>query len=358
MDNLRAKEGSKDGENRVYTEDLYMEFKYAKDVKNSSSPDSEETLIPQEERTQYPTNQKDRADMDNLGQIFEHCIQQVSRLEIHRDQLIQELLQLQEPMVQIVKHLRGKLVEAQRLLTLAHMDYIAVYEDVQQVKKNLFATARDCIQSQVTLATHEYEVAQSAVTQEELKAYIKSLSQEMSQLHEAHQNRLNAQRDQSSRFYRPRAMSDVGLCRQASGRMQRRLSESVKTLESLYEPRLMALLRRRQIGEDALRKSREQAKDLRARLGPLKEDIQRLEVQRACLEQRIHLMEAEREDSLTQHKENVEKLKETLRDLGIEFEVQKRSKKNLEDVKDSLLTELAFHRSQESRETAAEEDLI
>ncbi|CAJ1073843.1 syncoilin-like [Xyrichtys novacula] len=336
------------------TEGSEMEHISVEDAHSSHTDTDIKTLT--DEYTHHPLIQMDEMVMNDLGQLFDHCIQQVSHLETQRNELIQELLRLQEPMLRVVEHLRQKLEETKRLFTLAQMDYIAVHEEVRQVKRKLFTTARDCIQSQVKLAAQEYEVAQSAVTQEELKAHIQNLTQELSQLQQSYQNQLNSLNDRSKKPFRPRAMSDVSQCRQASVRLQRRLSGSIKALEGWYEPRMMALLKRRQIGEDALRKSREQAVDLRARLEPLKEDLQRLEVQRGCLEQRIGLMEREREESVTQHKETVETLKETLRELQVEFEVQRNSKKDLEDLRVGLLQELSFLRgSDEPREIPTED---
>lgn len=143
-----------------------MEQRFVEDITDSSHADSEtETIISLEEDTTHCVIRMDRVATDRLGQLFDRCIQQVSHLEMQRNELIQELRRLQEPMLRVVEHLRGKLVDTQRLLTLAQLDYVAVHEEVQQVKRKLFATARDCIQSQVMLAAQEFEVAQSAVTQ-------------------------------------------------------------------------------------------------------------------------------------------------------------------------------------------------
>ena len=68
-------------------------------------------------------------------------------------------------MLQAVEHLRKKVEEARKTLTLVQLDHIAVCVDVQQVKRRLLRAARGCIQSQVTLEAQKYDVAQSSVTQ-------------------------------------------------------------------------------------------------------------------------------------------------------------------------------------------------
>ncbi|KAF7202170.1 syncoilin isoform X1 [Nothobranchius furzeri] len=320
--------------------------------KNILTGSEAETAVVLHECTQHNTPE---VGMDELGLLFDSRINEVSRLERQRDEMIQELLELQEPMLQVVELLRGKLSDARRLLTLAQLDYNAVHEDVQQVKVKLFLTTRDSIQSQVTLDACKYEVAQSRITQEELNGHLQHLSQELSQLQVAHQNLLISLRDRARRPWRSRAMSDVSQCRQASVRLQRRLSGSVRALEGWYEPRLMALLKRRQVAEEALRNSREQATDLRARLGPLIGEIERLGVQRSCLEKKIMLMETEREEKAALHKETVENLQTSLRKLQLEFNVQKMYKKDLEMLINGLETDLTFLRGRNEPRTTAEE---
>lgn len=155
---MNRKQKLEDGNNSKSLEELHNEDISKPDVQTNS----ETTLY---EPALLNTLKMDQMGMKALGQLFEYWIQQVSDLERQKEGLIQELLALKEPMLQVVEHLRDKLIEVRRLLTFAQLDYVAVHEEVQKTKRKLFAAARDCIQSQVALAEQEYEVAQSGLTQ-------------------------------------------------------------------------------------------------------------------------------------------------------------------------------------------------
>lgn len=160
LDSLMDDQSSvQDGNFMLSTDDSHVQLRFSEDISPSNRTDSE-TL---------GRFAQEQVDMESLGELFEYCIQRVSHLERQRDVLIQELLVLQEPMLQVVGHLRAKLEGTRKLLALAQLDYVTVCEDVQQVKRKLFT--RDCIQSQVKLAEQEYEVAQSAVTQVETTGF-------------------------------------------------------------------------------------------------------------------------------------------------------------------------------------------
>ncbi|KAJ8398170.1 hypothetical protein AAFF_G00430140 [Aldrovandia affinis] len=286
--------------------------------------------------------------LGETGSQFEECIEEVGRLERRRDALVAQLLQLEQPMAQAAQALRVELTEARRHLDRAELERRSLQEQVRQVKRRLFVAARDCIQSQVTLATQQHEVAQFTITQEELQAQIEELTQEAAQLPEAQQGQLRAARDRllggvaAGRLRRTR--SDLTHCRSASADLQQRLRAGARALEQWYEPRLLALLRRRQWGEDALHRQREQTQDLRAQIGPLREETQALQLQRTCLEERIGLMEREREENTGQYRENLGTLEESLRDLRTEVQIQKKRNEEMETLKSRLSKELDIHR--------------
>ena len=74
---------------------------------------------------------------------------------------------------------------------------------------------------------------------------------------------------------------------------------------------MLGLVKRKEGGAEALVKAREQAQELRAHLGPLSEERQRLELQRVCLEERLTLMDMQRREDVERHR-----VKEEVRDTG------------------------------------------
>lgn len=147
-----------------YNEESRMEHKFFENIPHDRHADSTLDILLPDEFQRHPVIRTDWTVTDRLRKLFDHCIQRVSHLETQRSQHVQELLGLHEPMLRELEILRRELQETQRLLTVAQLGHIAVFEEVEHVKRKLFAGVRDCIQSQVTLETQKYEVAQSVIT--------------------------------------------------------------------------------------------------------------------------------------------------------------------------------------------------
>ncbi|KAL0166024.1 hypothetical protein M9458_037868, partial [Cirrhinus mrigala] len=99
-------------------------------------------------------------EIQKLREAFENCIEEVGQLERRRDELVQELLELEEPMAQELQTVREALEEEQGLLSKVSLERQSLQEETQKTKRRLFTVARDCAQRQVELELQQKEVEQ------------------------------------------------------------------------------------------------------------------------------------------------------------------------------------------------------
>lgn len=139
-----------------------------------------------------------------------------------------------------------------------------------------------------------------------MKAFVENLVQVINQLRSEHQSQVQALQNQIDNMTqesgKDKTHSYLSQGRRASLDLQQYLQGGIKALEEWYEPRLVALLKRRQNSTDALIKYKEQCQELKTQLGPLQEKEQRLRLERARLEERIHLMENQRKENVEQYR--------------------------------------------------------
>ncbi|XP_028820264.1 syncoilin [Denticeps clupeoides] len=296
----------------------------------------------------------DIMDIGELGTLFEGCIEEVGRLQEQRDELVKELLELEQPMAEGVTALRTELDEARGQLVRVSLEKEALLMETHLVKKNLFIAARQCAQSQVSLRNQKQDVDSLNAIQEELKAQVQQLADEVTHLcsdHESSLKNLQSQLEYLSQGLGSACSSaNLSLGRRASWDLQQYLQGAIGALEEWYEPRLVALLKWRETSMEALKKAREQAQELKTQLGPLKDEEQRLELQRICLEERIHLMEAQRKENVEQYRETLDLLEESSRELRNELQIQKNMNRDLEVLKNTVMKELEIYRKHIERQ--------
>ncbi len=126
--------------------------------------------IPVEARSEFSATME----IQKLREVFESCIEEVGQLERRRDELVQELLELEEPMAQELQSVRETLGEEQGRLYKVRLERQSLQEETQKTKRRLFIAARDCAQRQVQLELQQKEVEQlnqAQVVLSELKVH-------------------------------------------------------------------------------------------------------------------------------------------------------------------------------------------
>uniref|UniRef100_A0AAQ4R642 Syncoilin, intermediate filament protein n=1 Tax=Gasterosteus aculeatus aculeatus TaxID=481459 RepID=A0AAQ4R642_GASAC len=257
-------------------------------------------------------------DLGALGCQMEECIEQVQRLERRRKELLTEVLELRgtkdgesdggdEPVDSKVVELLRR--EEEKLQSLA----LQLTEEGSRQR-----AAQQQQVSALQAALHAGTSSPTSSTQEEL----------------------------------------AECRRQSCADLQQYLQGGLKALEDRYEPILLTLLKRREATAVALLKAKEQGRELKAQLGPLKEETQKLNLQRACLEEKLKLLHFQRREEVGQYKEAVSCLEDSSRELRTELKIQKRKTREVEELRDSLDKRLHLYRAaiEEHNESDNEEE--
>ncbi|KAM6899459.1 syncoilin [Xenentodon cancila] len=355
--------------------------------------DVEDTEVPTEEEEQFKLGNIDQGsatdELRALGSQMERYIEEVEQLEKRRKELLMDVLQLRghkakdeaegrseeeeeteewvdckvvellnvlkreeearhEEKKRELHNLREKRAEEEKKLWNVNLETQGLQEDLKTLKMRLFTMVRECAHNQATLKNQRREVELLKREDERLNSLLLQLTDEGRQLKSAQQQqlldikaKLHAQRSSQT----SNTQDELTECRRHScGDIQQYLQGGLKALEDRYEPILLALLKRREAAAGALVKAKEQAQELRAKLGPLRDEIQELKLQRACLEEKLKLIHIQRMEDVEHHKETVYCLEESSRELKTELEIQKRKTKEMEELRDRLTKQVLLHR--------------
>ncbi|KAL6100139.1 sync [Pungitius sinensis] len=335
-------------------------------------------------------------DLGALGRQMEECIARVQRLERRRKELLTEVLELRgagdgepreggdEPtdseVVELMKALKGEeerrreekkkeiqslraqRAEEERTLWKVNLERQALHEELRGLRRRLFAAARDGAHCQAALNSQRREVELLRTEEEKLRSLALQLTEEGSRLRAAQRQQVSALQ---AALYATTAsqtsstQEELTECRrQSCADLQQYLQGGLKALEDRYEPILLTLLKRREATAGALLKAKEQGRELKAQLGPLTEEIQKLNLQRACLEEKLKLVHFQRREEVGQYKEAVSLLEDSSRELRTELKIQKKKTREAEELRDGLNKRLHLYRAaiEEHNESDNESD--
>ncbi|XP_015667160.1 syncoilin [Protobothrops mucrosquamatus] len=284
------------------------------------------------------------ADLEDLGERFQQCIEAVEQLEEERDWLIKELTLLRQPALEELQRAHEEVLEAYRLHAKVELEKDNLWDEIRQVKRKLFRVTRECVVCQYQLEARRYEVAQDVDYQGELENRASQLSEELTQLKETYEaekehfrQRLKAPRHEGSSRHLQES-------RRLSMEFESFVLENRQCLEEHYEPKLVRLLERREASRKALQTTQSEVHRLKETLRPLQGEVSKLLLQNRNLEEQILLIRQKRDEEVLQYKEQVEEMENRIWELKTGVQLQQRKNQELEELKASLHQELSIYK--------------
>ncbi|XP_035038873.1 uncharacterized protein sync [Hippoglossus stenolepis] len=377
------------------TKTQYMSHESTEREVDISETEIIDTELPAEERRELTMDpiflRTGSYELGELGSQMEECIQEVQRLEEKRNQLLAEVLELRgnknreeeaegsngeeevteeqmdskvvelmdilkseeegrrEERKKEIQSLREERAEEERRMWKVNLERQELQEELRKLKMRLFAMVRACTHSQASLNNQRREVELLKREEEKLQSLVLQLTEESCHLRSDKQQQLlqlQTQRQAQTSSQNSNTQQELTECRrQSCGDIQQYLQGGLRALEHRYEPILLALLKRREATAGALVKAKEQAQELRAQLRPLRDEIQKLKLQRACLEEKLKLIHLHRREDAGRNKETVYFLEESSRELKTELKIQKKKTKDVEELRDRLTKQLLLYRA-------------
>nr|XP_057902280.1 syncoilin [Doryrhamphus excisus]XP_057902281.1 syncoilin [Doryrhamphus excisus]XP_057902283.1 syncoilin [Doryrhamphus excisus]XP_057902284.1 syncoilin [Doryrhamphus excisus]XP_057902285.1 syncoilin [Doryrhamphus excisus]XP_057902286.1 syncoilin [Doryrhamphus excisus]XP_057902287.1 syncoilin [Doryrhamphus excisus]XP_057902288.1 syncoilin [Doryrhamphus excisus]XP_057902289.1 syncoilin [Doryrhamphus excisus] len=321
-----------------------------------------------------------------LRSQMEECIQEVQHLENRRKELLSEVLELRkqkdpeaeeekqevmeddvlskvfelmtvlqkeeeawrEERKREIASLRSERAEEERRVWKLNLEMLEMHDELRKLKRQLFARAKESAHAQAALNKQRHEMEFQKRQEESLQNLVLQMTDECVQLKLAHQQHLL---DLQAEIHRHGAnptsnITREELCKRHShGDIQQYLQGSLTALENRYEPMLLALLKRKETTTSSFAKAKEQVQDLRAQLRPLKDELQKLELQRTCLEENLKLTHIQWREDAGYYEETICRLEESSRNLKMELTIQKRKNKEAAEMRDLLSEQILLYRS-------------
>uniref|UniRef100_A0A8C7YZ52 Syncoilin n=1 Tax=Oryzias sinensis TaxID=183150 RepID=A0A8C7YZ52_9TELE len=247
-----------------------------------------------------------------------------------------------------IQGLKEERAEEEKKVWKVDLERQGLQEQIRTLKTKLFSMVRDCVYSQAALNHQRREVELQKREEERLNGLLLQLKEEGCRLRSAHQQHLKELQTQLQALNSKTCSSqeELGRCwRRSCGDVEEFLQRERKALEDRFEPVLLAWLKRRDATAGALLKAKEQSQELRGQLTPLKEEVQKLLLQKACLGEKAKLIEVQRQEEADGFKERLFHLEENRRTLRTELEIQRRKNKEMEETRELLTKQLLLHRA-------------